>query len=232
MRELTPFERIVYNDGERLIFGVSHGIDEDIRHRSSYLFFRKVIEFDKVHSSGEIKKKTDIRIIDLGCGVGHGCKILAQISDSIVIGVDVAKKAIEYANTTYSGQNITYVCRDLVQYVPTMSLFDYVVSRGVFEHMPDGLNLASFSKWSKRLMFDVPYNEPAGANPHHVLSNITERDFMSTGAEFFYQDLNGIIYDEGRKPVRPNMIICVYSHPTLHSVVNSGIEFPIPAWQP
>jgi hypothetical protein len=45
-----------------------------------------------------------------------------------------------------------------------MPVFDYAVSRGVLEHMPDGLRLANGTRWRYRLLFDVPYDEPGEAN--------------------------------------------------------------------
>ena len=114
-----------------------------------------------------------------------------------------------------------------------MSEFDYVVSRGVFEHMANGLHLALSTKWRYRLLFDVPYDEPKGKNPHHVLYEIREETFSGfLGVELFFQDLNGVIYDSQRKPANPNMIMCVCSHPELPRVVSQSITFPFPAWQP
>ncbi|NJD02113.1 MAG: class I SAM-dependent methyltransferase [Ruminiclostridium sp.] len=229
---LTPIEKIIYNNGERLVFGKSHYIEEDIRHRSSYIFFRKIIDNDLAYMKSRNMEIKPINIIDLGCGVGHGCVTLSEIENSIVLGVDSCKEAIEYASDVYSRDNISYKCLDLHQFIPVMPSYDYVVSRGVLEHIPDGLKLGVLSNWSKRLILSVPYNEPKNANPHHALSGIREEHFSDINAEFFYEDLNGITYDKNNKPPKPNIIIYVRTHPTLPKIADSHINFPIPAWKP
>ena len=127
-RKITPLEEVIWNNGERLIFGVSHCIEEDIRHRSSYMFFKKIIEndLDLLQSNGI--ETTLVRIIDLGCGVGHGCQTLAEIRNSIVAGVDICEATLEYAQLNYVNDNIVYEHVDLVNFIPNMPEFDYVVS--------------------------------------------------------------------------------------------------------
>jgi SAM-dependent methyltransferase len=229
-RRLSPIEEIIYNEGERLIPGITHDRKEHIRHRSSYEFFCRVIEGDL--SKGENKNDpSPVEIIDLGCGVGHGCHRLAKIPGSRVTGVDASPECIEYAERHYGGPGITYRNEDLARFIPRMPAYDYAVSRGVFEHIPGGLALAVSARWNRRLMFDVPYDEVPGPNPHHVLTGIREEDFHGfPGAELFYQDLDGIIYDRGGKPPRPNMIVCICTKPGL-PMVGDGIPFPLPAWQ-
>lgn len=225
-RPLSPLEKKIYNHGERLIFGISHDIKEDIRHRSSYIFFTKIIKNDLTALN------SSTTIIDLGCGVGHGCETLSRIRNSTVLGIDNCQDAIDYAREVYFYDNISYKCLDLLQYIPVMPAYDYVVSRGVLEHIPNGLELGFSSNWKKRLMFDVPYNEPKNRNHHHLLSEIQEKDFSNIDAELFYQDLNGVIYDKNNKPVKPNMIICICTAPALPRIVNSQINFPMSAWKP
>ncbi len=228
MRELTPLEEAIYNNGERLIFGITHDISEDIRHRSSYIFFKNII----IQDLPFIRQNSDhIKIIDLGCGIGHGCKTLSEIEHAQIVGVDSSPDSLKYAQAYYAKDNITFQLVDLIEFIPSMSKFDYVLSRGVFEQIPNGLTLALSTKWNYRLIFDVPYNEPAG-NPHHVLLGIREEDFAEfPNVELFYQDLDGIIYDVHHKPPKPNMIICVCSRDGLPKVANT-FTFPVKAWKP
>ncbi len=229
MSELTPTEKIIYNEGERLIPGVTHALAEDIRHLSSYLFFRRVIETDRAITKKETK---ELRIVDLGCGVGHGCYAISKIQGVHVLGIDISPESLEYAHSHYGRPNISYQIAALPEFIPAMPEFDYVVSRGVFEHVPGGLRLALSAKWLYRLLFDVPYDEPEGGNPHHVLTGITEESFVGfPGAELFFQDLAGVIYDVRHKPPSPNMIICVQSRPELPEV-SSLITFPVAACRP
>jgi SAM-dependent methyltransferase len=228
-RKLTRLERRIYNAGERLIPGVTHDLAEVVRHRSSYAFFRRVIELDL---QGSRRSEREIEIVDLGCGVGHGCYALSEIQGSSVVGVENSPECLRYADDRYSRGNVAYVCADLVDYIPAMPEVDYAVSRGVFEHVPDGLRLAFLVKRRCRLMFDVPYDEPESRNPHHVLHGIREDDLSGfPGVELFFQDLEGVIYDAQHKPPSPNMILCVSSHLALPDVA-SRIRFPVPAWRP
>lgn len=229
---LTRQEEAIYNMGERLIPGITHGAMEVTRHTSSYVFFRKVIEADMAMDD-DLRLRGRVEIVDLGCGVGHGCRTLSGIPGSKITGVDVSTECIAYARQRYGADNVTYRVSDLGTYVPEMPVYDYVVSRGVLEHLPNGLRLARGTRWRNRLLFDVPYDEPGEVNPHHALTGIREDAFsIFRAAELFYQDLDGIIYDAQRKPPRPNMIICVCSRPELPKVVTRGFAFPLPAWQP
>lgn len=228
-KELSPIERIIYNEGERLIPGVTHHRKEHVRHRSSYEFFCRVIEADRARSAVSTGAPP-LTIIDLGCGVGHGSRRLARIPGVRVTGVDISPECIEYARRHYAGPGVTYRREDLVSFMPRMPEYDYVVSRGVFEHIPGGVELAASGKWGRRLMFDVPYDEPPGPNPHHVLTGIREEDFDGfPGAELFYQDLAGTMYDRDTRPPNPNMILCVLSRPGIPPAGNL-LSFPVPPW--
>ncbi len=231
MRELSPLEKRVFNEGERLIPGITHNVDELIRHRNSYVFWKKIIEYDIAQGLVQSEK---ITIIDFGCGVGHGCLTLAEIPDVHVVGVDNSAEVVEYAKQNYSKPNIDYEVADLQEYTETMPEVDYVVSRGVLEHIPDGLKIANTSKWQRRLLFDVPYRETTG-NPHHVLHNIDETHFENfKNVELFYQDLQGYIYDATTKSddPAPNMIMCASRADTLSSVSKLFSTFPLRPWYP
>lgn len=231
-KTLTPLEEKIYNEGERLIPGVTHDILEVIRHRSSYEFFRIIIERD-LELLERSQNSHVFSIVDLGCGVGHGCLVLSGLKNSHITGVDISQESIEYAKYHYSADNITYQIADLTKFISKMPEYDYVVSRGVFEHIPNGLQLALSSRWHYRLLFDVPYNEPTGPNPHHLITGIREINFVNfTDAELFYQDSSGIIYDARHKPQKPNMIICVCTDPDFPKAGSIKIDFPLPAWQP
>jgi SAM-dependent methyltransferase len=231
---MSQLEKVIFNKGERLIPGVTHDVKEVIRHKSSYLFFKRVIEIDRSIDRSIPDKQYDlIRVVDLGCGVGHGCYELAQIDDSQIIGVDMSSESLEYAKNKYSQNNIRYRNIDIIEFINTMTTYDYVVSRGVLEHIENGITNAFSSKYEKRLMFDVPYDEPDEANPHHIICNITEENFYNYhDIELFYQDLSGVIYDKNSKPEHPNMIIAIQTRGKLKRVSELGINFPLGPWNP
>ena len=225
MKKLSDIEEKIYNNGERLIPGVTHDIQELIRHRSSYLFFKEIIERDLATAN-----TTDtVEIVDLGCGVGYGCHLLSKIGNVRITGIDVSGDVLAYAKAHYNAPNITYAIGNLTDFIPSMPEFDYVVSRGVLEHVPGGLDLVAKVKWKIRLMFDVPYNEAQG-NSHHVLLGIREREFERfPSPELFFEDINGVITcDHFDDQNAPNMVSCVCSRPDLPKISNT-IVFPISA---
>jgi len=229
LKKLTQLEESIYNQGERLIPGVTHDLAQFIRHRSSYMFFRRVIENDLAFMREEF---SPIRIVDLGCGVGHGCSTLADIQNSQITGVDISPESLKYARRYYTRRNITYQLANLIEFIATMPEYDYVTARNVLEHIPNGLILSREAKWRHRFLFDVPYNEPPGRNPHHFVHHIREDIFAQwPNTELFFQDMEGAIYDTDHKPPNTNIMVCVCSRPGLPRVAES-IRFPVLAWQP
>lgn len=225
---LSDWEKAISNEGERLVPKLASD-PEVIRHKSSYIFFGKIIENDL-----PVLKNKKINIIDLGCGVGHGCFILSKLKNVKVMGVDNSLEAIKYAKKHYSAPNITYHHADLTKFIPKMTKYDYVVSRGVFEHISKGLALAQKSAYRYRLIFDVPYDEPEESNSFHLINKITEKNFKKyKNVTFFYEDLKGIIYNRETKPDSPNMIVCVDSSSIMKKLKFSqkDLKFPYSAWK-
>lgn len=230
VRTLNPSETNLYNDGERLLPGVTHSIDELVRHQSSYEFFKALITAD-LRREGRYGQD-HVTIVDLGFGVGHGCKTLSTIPGSLVTGVDVSEDCKQYAQDIYGASNITYTISDIPEFIKTMQPYDYIVSRGVIEHVHDGIPAMLGARYTKRVIFDVPYNEPAGINQHHVLSEITEKDFESfKNKELFFEESSGRIYAGVVQEPIPNMIMCVGSSSGMPSA-GSTLAFPISPWEP
>lgn len=229
MRNLTEEERNIYNEGERLIPGLTHDISEVIRHRSSYVFWKRIIELDISLKHNKTQKK--VGILDLGCGVGHGCKVLSSIPNTLVTGVDVSEQVIGYARKHYPARNIEYLVADIDMLIESENEYDYIVSRGVIEHIEFGIHKVFKIKSSRRLMFDVPYAEPLGANKYHVLNNINEDSFLGfPNVELYYQSMDGVSYNS--LPLeKPNMIMCISSHQDL-PLISNHLSFPFSAWSP
>jgi protein-L-isoaspartate O-methyltransferase len=217
---MNKLESKLYNNGERLVPYVSHNEGELVRHRSSYAFFYNVINYDQKSTSSKA-----VSIIDLGFGSGWGSAILSGIEKSKIIGVDIGRECETYAKQNYARSNIEYIIQDARTFVARMKASDYVVSRGVLEHIPDGLNLIKDFKYKKRVIIDVPYNEAAG-NTHHVLLGLTDKDFkLYQNCEIFYEDVNGAIYKD-YCPSNANMMMVVISKPGLKKV-GDIFDFPI-----
>lgn len=193
---------------QRIVPGVTHNDNERHRHQATYEWWVDCIMHDIPSLPKNMKT---IRILDLGCGVGYGCAILATIPNAEVTGVDVSGVAIEYAKEHYALDNITYEVADISNYVKTMKAFDYVVCRHVIECIPDGFDLLKKIDYKRRLMVDCPYNEKEGADPYHLFSGITELWFSHPAPqEFLYQDQRGRMYNQSNKPRKPNTIMALW----------------------
>lgn len=228
MRPMNAFETVIYNEGERLIPWVTHSVDELVRHRSSYEFFKAVIEQDLKARP----QKTKVTIVDLGFGTGHGCKLLSEIPGAEVTGIDNSADCKAFAERHYAAPNITYRVGDIPAFLKSGESFDYIVSRGVIEHVPDGIRECANATFAMRLMFDVPYREPAGVNQHHCLSDITEKDFAPfAGCELLFEENSGTIYYAPAKEPWPNMILCALSREGLKPL-KTMFSYPIAPWRP
>ncbi len=221
---MNKLQRLIYNEGERLVPYVTHGEGELVRHRSSYAFFHAVIMADLGRASSA---KSETSIADLGFGSGYGCALLSSLPGSRIVGVDVAPECEIFARQYYPRSNVSYRIEDLAAFIPAMETFDYVVSRGVLEHVPGGLDLIRQVRFKRRAMIDVPYDEAPG-NEHHVLTGIRENAFAGLeNCEIFYEDIEGEIYDAAHRPEKANMIMVVLSDPDLPRV-GTLFEFPLP----
>ena len=79
------------------------------------------------------------RVLDFGCGTGHGTAEMAAVCASVV-GVDVSPQAIEYARSRYPSPKVRYrvIPRIEVEPLPFEDhSFDVVVSIQVIEHVSE-----------------------------------------------------------------------------------------------
>ena len=198
---MNEIETIIYNNGEVLIPHITHNEAEYIRHLKSYEFFKNIIIKNNVNNN-------HISILDIGCGVGWGCKVLSEIPNSRIIGFDINKITIEYAEKNYCKNNISYFVIDIKDFINYGIYYDYIVARGSFEHIDNSLEIISSLKFNKQLIFDIPYNEPTGKNRFHKLIKVTEKTFENfENKEIYYEDINGLITKDIQN--KPNMLMII-----------------------
>lgn len=223
---MNELEAGVYNAGERLLPGVSHAVDELIRHTSSYELFRQAIL-----KHMQAKNLKSAHILDLGCGSGWGSAYLSQIPGVKVTGVDIGKAPVQYARKYHKNSKINFFYADVIDYVKYMPAYDYIVSRNMVEHVPDGIELFKSLKWNEMLLVDVPYKEPEGANYYHLLHMVDESHFKDyEHPMFMYQELEGGIFKKSEDANNLNIMFILCQH---DPVLNLDV-FPdaIPAWSP
>ena len=80
------------------------------------------------------KRLKGLYVLDIGCGSGYGCKILAK-SAKQVVGVDISNTAINTAISSYGKDNIDFYQSDACTLIFPNDFFDCVVSFEMIEHL-------------------------------------------------------------------------------------------------
>src|SRR4051794_8036877 len=75
------------------------------------------------------------RVLDLACGSGYGCAILADVAASVV-GVDLDPIAVSCAAKRYPLPNVRFLCADARSLPLDPGTFDLVTSFETIEHLP------------------------------------------------------------------------------------------------
>ena len=76
------------------------------------------------------------RVMDMGCGTGDMCGMIAEAGAKRVVGVDYSDQAITEAKSKYTFPNLEFICGDVKNINDT---FDVIISNGTLEHMDSPL---------------------------------------------------------------------------------------------
>ena len=126
--------------------------------------------------------KRNFNVLDAGCGYGYGSKLLSKKSN--VIGMDISKKAINYAKKNYSSKKIKYFAADLENIsLKKFGKFEVITCFEVLEHSKNPSKiLKKFRKnISKKgyLFLSVPNGSNAPKNNPHHLKNYKVKDIIN-----------------------------------------------------
>lgn len=83
---------------------------------------------------GDVRDKT---ILDLGCGIGNFTKYFVDSGAKKVVGIDISKRALEYAKENNNSENIEYLNFDIKNLSNLDQKFDLVFSDIVFNYIED-----------------------------------------------------------------------------------------------
>jgi len=113
------------------------------------------------------------RVLDCACGTGYGSRMLREAGGAAsVVGVDIERKAIEYANKNHRVDATSFICSsgDCLA-LPNASV-DVVTSFETLEHVPDDVALVEEFHRVLRpdgiLIISTPNQWPLAGAPHHV----------------------------------------------------------------
>lgn len=108
-------------------------------------------------------RRAQIRILEIGCGMGELAHELALLTGARVTGVDLSPGFIEHAATTYRHPLLNFIVTDLSRTNPTsdQEQYDFIVGNGILHHLYHHLStfLPVLARWLKpagRLIFWEP----------------------------------------------------------------------------
>lgn len=130
------------------------------------------------------------RVLDHGCGSGHGCKIMGMVlTGASVQGYDPDVSATEYARAHWWESCSSD--RELLMLQHT----DVVVTHGVLEHIqgtyPTDKIQEFFDAGAHAVVGFVPYREKPGLNPHHFWFGLDPATMLAPwkNVEVWYEPL-------------------------------------------
>lgn len=120
MTKKTPIK--LPNDGERMVPEL---------HKGTQIYGEHIARYEAVC---EIVRNK--RVLDIASGSGYGTEIIAR-SAKEVVGVDVSKETVEYAQQHFAADNVQYLVGDGEKIPTSDGEFDVVVSFETIEHVKD-----------------------------------------------------------------------------------------------
>lgn len=101
-------------------------------------------------------------VMDVGCGTGDMCNLIANAGAKMVLGVDYSQEAITEARGKFAAPNLTFLCTDMENVHDT---FDVIVSNGTLEHMDNPLTTLRTFKTMMKPRGSIVITSPNWLNP-------------------------------------------------------------------
>ena len=108
---------------ERLVPGAECWNELIGEHKSRYLFASRYVQ--------------GRRVLDAGCGVGYGTRMLVDAGAADVVGVDISDEALAHARQKFSLEGITFIKDDCQTLTKVRAPFETVVAFESLEHVVD-----------------------------------------------------------------------------------------------
>ncbi len=93
--------------------------------------------YRRMHAASEILQPhlENSHVLDIGCGSGRFCKILADLGAARVTGIDICASSIEYAKSHYSRDNVAFDVLDACTPGTKLPPCDVATALGVVEYI-------------------------------------------------------------------------------------------------
>jgi SAM-dependent methyltransferase len=80
--------------------------------------------------------KPGMRVADIGCGAGKTTAILNRLiqTSGSVVGIDGSTQRIKHAEDQYGGTGIEFACKDILQPLDDLGMFDFIWVRFFLEY--------------------------------------------------------------------------------------------------
>lgn len=99
-----------------------------------------------------VKPSSTVRAVDIGCGLGRLCAVLAEHFDEVV-GIDIAPEMVRKASELVQRPNVSFLVGDGASLAPIEDAsVDFVLSFTVFQHIPEPAVIASYLAEAGRVL--------------------------------------------------------------------------------
>jgi 2-polyprenyl-3-methyl-5-hydroxy-6-metoxy-1,4-benzoquinol methylase len=163
------------------------------------------------------------KVLDLACGEGYGCLILAEDADE-VIGVDIKKDIVEHASSKYTRKNIKFLQGSITDIpIDGVKIFDIVVSFEAIEHITEQDKLM---REVKRLIKDDGILIMSTPNKY-IISDVLKSKNPFHLKELYFEEFRTLLDNNFRNTIFYGQKICPASIilPFFSRVTNTSNYF-------
>ncbi len=153
--------------------------------------------FSKKFILSQITK--DHRVLDLGCSTGVISNYISEAANKVV-GIDLNRKSIEKAKSTFKRNNLTFVCDEAESFLSGCEeKFDVLILSHIIEHIDNPLEfLNRFKNQFNLIYIEVPDFDRYYLNRYRVeLSNSLIYSDSDHVSEFDRKDLQHLLNQSG-----------------------------------